>query len=248
MSNYYYSGQGSFLIAQRVSGLPTGFINVGNVSKATVEISVDKFEHKESESGQRLLDLTIVKEKKGKLNLTIDNLSMDNLALALYGSYATVTGATVTSEDLVGYLGKMTPLAKPDVSAVTITNSAGSTTYTAGTDYILDAKFGTITVPAAGSAITNAQALKANYTFATHTKMDSFTTGSAPERWVRFQGLNTADGSHVLLDFFRARFDPLTGYDLINDELAVPTMTADLLADTTKTSGSQFFTEKYISA
>lgn len=247
MSNYYYSGQGSFLIAQRDSnGNAIGFINVGNVSKASIEISVDKFEHKESESGQRLLDLTIVKEKKGKLSMTVENLSMDNLAMALYGAKSTRTGAAVTSENIVGYLGKMTPLANPNVSAVTITNSAGSTTYTSGTDYVLDANYGTITVPASGSAITEGQALKANYTFATHTKMDAFTSGSAPERWIRFQGLNTADGSRVLVDVFRARLDPMTGYDLINDDIAAPTISADLLADSTKTSGSQFFIQRNI--
>ena len=245
MPNYYYSGQGTFYIASRsVGGLPTGFISVGNVSKASIEISVDKFEHKESESGQRLLDLTIVKEKKGKLSLTIENLSMDNLALALYGSYATKTGTTVTSENLVGYLGKMTPLAYPSVSGVTITNAAGNVTYSSSTDYLLDMTNGTITIPASGSTITDAQALKANYTYATHKQMDAFTSGSAPERWVRFQGLNTADGSKVQLDIFRARFDPMTGYELINDELSVPTISADLLADSTKTSGSQFFIQK----
>lgn len=247
MANYYYSGQGSFYFAERTAGgAAKGFIPIGNVTQATIDITVDKFEHKESESGQRLLDLTIIKEKKGKLNVTFDSLSMDNLALSLYGTRSSVTGATVTGEDIVGYLGQTTMLSRPSVSSVTITNAAGSTTYVAGTDYILNATYGTITVPATGSAITEGQALRANYTYAAYNNMEAFMTGSAPERWIRFQGLNTADGSRVLLDVFRARLDPMTGLSLINDELSVPQMSMDILADATKTSGSQFFRMKYL--
>lgn len=247
MANYYYSGQGSFFIAERTAGgLARGFLPVGNVTQATIDITVDKFEHKESESGQRLLDLTIIKEKKGKLSITFDNLDMNNLALSLYGTKSSVTGTSVVGEDIVGYLGQMTALARPTVSAVTITNSAGTTTYVSGTDYVLNANYGTITIPATGSAITDGQALRANYTYGGYTNMEAFITGTAPERWVRFQGLNTADGTRVLVDIFRARMDPMTGLSLINDELSVPQMTMDILADSTKTTGSQFFRVKYL--
>jgi hypothetical protein len=42
---------------------------------------------------------------------------------------------------------------------------------------------------------------------------------------------------------FRARIDPLTGYDLINDELATVEIKGDLLSDDTKVTGSKFFTQ-----
>ena len=113
MANTYYSGQGSLYMATRsVAGLPEGFIAIGNVPKLSIDIEVDKFEHKESESGNRLVDLTIIKQKKGKFSFTLDNLNMDNLSLGLYGSYVTVAAGTVVDEAVKGYIGKTTAPAR----------------------------------------------------------------------------------------------------------------------------------------
>ena len=41
-----------------------------------------------------------------------------------------------------------------------------------------------------------------------------------PERWVRFEGVNTADGNkEVLVDFYKVSFDPAAEFDLINDAI-----------------------------
>jgi hypothetical protein len=245
MANVYYSGQGSLLVATRnaTTGLAEGFVPVGNVPKLTIDIEIDKFEHKESESGDRLVDLTIVKEKKGKFSFTMDNLSIDNLALGLYGTSATVNAGTVTDESIKGWVGKTTPVKFPGISGVVLTNAAGTTTYTLGTHYTVDSANGTITIPATGSTITDGQSLLIDYTYAAHKKMDAFTSSAAPERWFRFQGLNTANGTKVIVDMFRARIDPLTGYDLINDEIAAVEIKGDLLSDDTKLTGSKFFVQ-----
>lgn len=243
MSATYYSGQGKLLVATRsAGGVPQGFVEVGNVPKLTIDITVDKFEHKESTTGNRLVDLTIIKQKTGKYSFTLDDLNMDNLALITYGSYATVAGGSAVNEVITAYTSKKTPTLYPNISAVTVTHSSGSPTYTVSTDYTIDSTNGGITA-VSGGAITNAQSIKVSYTYGAHKKLDAFTTGSAPERWLRFEGLNTADGTKVIVNLFKARFDPLSGYDLINDELAAVTINGDLLADDTKTSGSQFFNQ-----
>lgn len=244
MANLYYSGQGSLHVATRTAGgVAMGFVPVGNVPKLTIDIEVDKFEHKESESGDRLVDLTITKQKKGKFNFTLDNLSMENLALGLYGTTATVAGGAIIDESIFAYTGKRTPLARPGVSGLVVTNTSASTTYVQGTHYTVDVANGVIIIPATGSTITNGQNLLVDYTYSAHTKMDAFTASAAPERWFRFEGLNTANNTRVIIDMFRARIDPLTGYDLINDELATVEIKGDLLSDDTKTTGSKFFTQ-----
>ena len=62
ISNQYYSGQGSVLVATKnvTTGEPEGFIPVGNVSALTLSIETTVFEHKESCTGTRGIDKEIV--------------------------------------------------------------------------------------------------------------------------------------------------------------------------------------------
>ena len=244
MANYYYSGQGSLYVAERdaSTGAPKGFIPVGNVPELTIDIEVTKFEHKESESGNRLLDLTVIKEKKGAFKFKLENLSLDNLALGLFGETATVVGASVTDELVKFYAGKRMPLAYPGVSAVVVKdNATGLITYVEGTDYSVDAKNGVITF-LVGTTI--AGDVDVSYTYSGFTNMEAFTSAAAPERFLRFEGLNTIDNSSVIIDMYRAQFDPMTNYALINDELAAVDMSGYLLADSFITSGSKFFRQR----
>ena len=261
MSNLYYSGQGSLYIAERdtATGKPKGFVAVGNVPELTLDIEVDTYEHKESESGSRLLDLTIIKQKKGKFKFKLENLSLDNMAIGLYGSVAQVAGGTVAigSPETItiprGTKGKRFALANPDISTVIVKDSAGTVTHVAGTDYTLDAKNGVIIIPESGSAIVTAAAsadtsIKVTYTYAAYTNLDAFTSAAAPERFLRFEGLNTIDNSRVIIDLFRAQFDPMTGYSIINDELGSVDMSGYLLADAKILTGSKFFRQRNVSA
>ena len=93
----YYSGQGNIYVAERnVDGTPKGFVHVGNVPALEISIETTKFEHKESMSGSRAVDLTIVQEKKGTFTMTLEDMDLDNLALGFWGINATTVGAAVT--------------------------------------------------------------------------------------------------------------------------------------------------------
>ena len=241
--NNYYSGQGSLYSSKRETGTgkPLGFARVGNIPELTLDIEVDKYEHKESESGSRLLDLTMIKEKKGKFTFKLENLSLANLAEYLFGTSATVAGGTVTAEMVripKGAKELRFPLAHPGVSAVVVKDDTGTTSYALNTDYTIDAKNGVLILPAAGDIVADAAAavgdyieVSVGYTYASYTNMEAFTSASSPERYLRFEGLNTADGTSVIVDLFRCQFDPLTGYGLINDEVASVQVTGYLLAD-----------------
>lgn len=257
MQNYYYSGQGSLYAAERdpTTGKAKGFVRVGNVPELTMDIEVTKFEHKESESGNRLVDLTLTKEKKGKFKFKLESLTLENLAMGLYGEAATIAGATVVAENVDIFTlpaGKRFALAHPDVSSVVVKDVTDTTTYVLNTDYTLDAKNGTIT-PITGGAIALAAAatdivLHVGYTYAAYTNMEAFTSAVSPQRWLRFEGLNTVDGTRVIIDMYKAQFDPLTNYGLIVEDIASIDMSGDLLADSLVVSGSQFFRQRNIGA
>ncbi len=253
--NNYYSGQGSLYIATRnaTTGKPEGFLPIGNVPELTIDIETTNFEHKESESGSRLTDLVIVKEKKGKFSFKLENLDLDNLALGLWGTKATVAGATVTDELIVipaDGAGRRYPVTHPNISAVSVKDTAGGggITYVLNTDYTIDAVNGVI-IPVVGGAIDTATATVADniyvsYTYASYVKVDAFTQANAPERWLRFEGINTVDGKKVIVDMFRAQFDPLTGYALLNEELGSVDMKGTVLADALQVGASKFFRQQ----
>lgn len=250
LTNNYYSGQGSLLMAERdpVTGAPLGFIRIGNVPELTIEITVDKFEHKESESGDRLLDLVLVKEKKGTFSFTAENLSIENLALSFWGQSAVVAGATVGAPgaSVVAYLDKKCPLPHAGVSSVVVKDVTDTTTYSATTDYVLDARNGTIT-PLSTGTIDEDDVLHVTYTYAGYTNLEAFTDSVAPERYLRFEGLNTVTGKAVIVDMMRAQFDPGTNYGLINEELGSIEIAGSILADPFVTSGSRYFRQRNLS-
>ncbi len=251
MAKSYYSGQGSLYMAERdaTTGKPKGFVAVGNIPELTLDIEISKFEHKESESGDRLLDLTLITEKKGKFNFKLESMSLANLTIGLFGESATVALGNVVDEAVTARLGKRVALAHPDVSSVVVKDAAtGLVTYVLNDDYTVDAKNGVLIFPTTPADIVADQALEVSYSHAAYDNLEAFTTAVAPERYMRFEGLNTVDGTRVIIDLPRAQFDPLTGYGLINEELGSITMAGSLLADEFITSGSKFMRQRNIAA
>lgn len=149
-NNYYFSGQGVVLIGERDSlGNPKSLIPVGNVSALSITMETTVLEHKESQTGQRGIDLRLTTELKSGLSITIENFNRDNLALALRGSLSISGGGTVANEAPNTAWGKVLPLAYAQVSGVTVARP-GPQSLTAfstpGTpfDYYLNADAGSI--------------------------------------------------------------------------------------------------------
>lgn len=264
MSNYYYSGQGSLYAAKRdaATGKPLGFLPIGNVPSLSLDIEISKFEHKESESGNRSPDLTIVQEKKGKFTFSMESVSADNLSIGLYGVSSVVASGTVSTPEVVkvpktAVAGMRFPTKHPKISTVVVKDGAGTTTYVKDTDYTIDAETGCIILVAGGDILTDAAAavgetidLQLTYSYGGYTNLEAFTQSVSPERYLRFEGLNTVDGSRVIVDMFRAQFEPLTGYQLINEEIAAVEMKGTLLSDPfiTTQGASKFFKERIVAA
>lgn len=234
----YFSGQGKVYVAERDSnGNAKAFRFIGNVPALNVSLSLDKLEHKEATSGQRLKDLEIIREKNAEFNCTLEEFTIKNLAMAFYGIDAAITGSTVTAEVMPSALvaGDIVRTRYGDISSVVVKDSAGSpATLVAGTDYrINSAKHGSIEILNVGSYV---QPFKVDYAYAAQSNLPLF-TGAAKERWVRFEGLNTADSDRPLLvELYKVKIDPATDFALINDELAQFELGGAVLDDPTKSA------------
>lgn len=250
--SYYYSGQGRLGIGDRdpATGKSSNVIFVGNVTSLTVDISQDKFEHKESMSGSRGLDLTFSKENKATFKFVAESLVKSLLALGLYGQVSEKVAGTVTAEKHTVKPGMAIPLANPNVDAVVVkTTAATPVTLVENTDYIVDEGFGTVHIlPTTLVVLPAGTEVSVDYTFEKFSQIDSFTNSVAPERYLRFEGLNTVDGSLRLIEIPRASFDPITGLEFINDELGSGEFNGSALLDSfiTTVGDSQFFRERRI--
>lgn len=151
MATYYYSGQGRVYVGDRNAQGGADFLTaLGNVPALEISVEVTKFEHKESMTGNRVVDLTIVQEKKGTFTMTVEELSMANLALAFWGTTGTIAAAatqysapiTVSTAMLTDYTGggsdKRIPMGKgiqkvSNVSVQDTGDASPTTTYEFGT-------------------------------------------------------------------------------------------------------------------
>ena len=232
----YASFQGRVFLGKRdAAGLPIEVRSPGNVAELKLSLKTDVLEHYESQSGQRSLDHRMVKQKSATVNLTIEEFTKENLALALYGTHVVGIPGTVTAEPVGGAtptVGDRYFLAHPKVSNLVVTDSAGTpATLTAGTHYTADLDFGAVQfLDTTGLTAP----FKANYGYGTATEIGIFTQ-SVPERYLRLEGLNTAQGNaKVLVELYRVAFDPLKEIAFISDEYNKFELEGALLADASK--------------
>lgn len=249
VTNEYFSGQGSVLIATKnsITGEPEGFVPVGNVSSLTLGIETTIFEHKESCSGTRGIDKEIVTEIKVTVAMTLESISKENLALALYGTESEIAGASITDEEVALWHDKWQRMSTIKVSAVVVGDDAIPTaTYDLGDDYVLNEEAGSIMALSTG-IITDGQVVFLDYTHETFDNIEGIITSAAPERWVRFEGLNTADTNKpVIVDIYKMSMKPLAELALINEELVEMGVEGGALSDATRTTGSKYFTVKKV--
>jgi hypothetical protein len=232
----YASFQGRVYLGKRdVAGNPVEVRSPGNVAELKLALKTEVLEHYESQSGQRSLDHRMVKSKSASVNLTIEEFTPENLALALYGTSVLGSSGTVTDEPVGGaapVIGDRYFLAHPKVSTLVVQDSAATpATLTLGTHYTADTDFGAVQF----LDITGLTApFKASYAFGVVTEIGLFTQ-PLPERFLRLEGVNTAAGNaRVLVELYRVAFDPLKELALISNDYNKFELEGSLLADASK--------------
>lgn len=251
----YFSGQGVVLMGDTdVDGNPMGLSPVGNVSSLQINIAVSNFEHKESQTGQRGIDKRMQNEVKGNVVMNMESFIPGNIGAALRAGVTKKVGATVTDEASKVYLGKVMPLKHAKVSSVGISDDTPTVlvAYTPGAapgtwDYMLNAEAGSVMWAADPvSAIVDGDAVTIDYTYAAQQHIQPMTQ-AAPEKFLRFEGLNTAeDNKPVVVEIFRWAPDPLKTLDLINENLAAMNTEASILMDTRRPAGESKYFRQFI--
>ncbi|MBR7793780.1 hypothetical protein KDM87_14365 [Undibacterium sp. FT147W] len=230
----YFLGQGKVYIASRdAAGKPKAQRWLGDVSAAKLGLKVTKAEQKESYSGQRSTVKSIVIGKEATLDLTLLEISKENLSLALSGKSTILASGSVTGEALPLELvaGDRVSLKYPKVSTVVITDSAATPATLDTAKYDVDTDFGTITF----KDITGVtQPLKAAYTHAALASVSMFTK-QLEDIFIRYEGINLGeDGVPVVLELYKVNPEPLKDFALITDKFADMAISSSVLIDSSK--------------
>ncbi|OQW92827.1 MAG: hypothetical protein BWK78_00425 [Thiotrichaceae bacterium IS1] len=214
--------EGNLYLKRLTDPVDIGFVAAGNAVKAEIEIETESKERLSKQKGSygTALDSVVI-PKPPKFNVTVDELAERRmLAIALMGTVTveTVAGSTVDDEAVTVTHDQFIALAHQNISAVTVTDSTGVTTYTEGTDYELNLSLGWISALSTG-VIADSASIKVSYTYAAS---NAFTvkgnTQSIIKCEVMLDGINKADGQKVVFHAHRWAVSPSSAMDLLGDE------------------------------
>ena len=206
------------------AGKPAGFYPMGNAPRLSVTLGLTAAQYATAQAPAPGTPnyVSVSSANEGQLptvDVTLESVTRENLALAMYGSSAVGAAGAVVDEPVIGYVGGSTPLAFISITTVSAVKSAsGVVTYVRDTDYSINTKHGTLTV-LRGGAIQDKQPLLVSYAYAAYEKIDGFTV-APPLLWLRFEGVNMArDASPVVVDIFKVRMEPIDAISLIGEDL-----------------------------
>lgn len=219
----YYSGQGMVYAAPYVGGVvQTEKMRwIGNVPSLELSFETDTAEHKESHSGTRQKDLVLRKELSASFALTMEDFSVDNLAMAFMASVESAPNGKVTDETSSATLkaGDYWLLSKQKISKLAIKDSTtgSAVKLQVGVHYEVDETYGRVKLLDA-----NGLTLPLLATFEHEASNTLNLLTEIVEGWyLRLEGLNTANGNApVLVEIVKAYLSPAKTLSLINDELS----------------------------
>lgn len=226
MSNLF-SFQGDVWLAERSStGKPLKPVWLANVPALSLKMAVETTSKTESFSGERMQYGELQRGKTATLDITLDEITNHNLALALYATQVSIPQGSATGEALPTPLavGDVVCLDHPFVSNVLLT--ASSTPLVAGTAYSIEsATAGLIKfLTAQASAVSAAYSYEAAAAFTMFTK-------KPPERWLILDGINTENDEPVIVNLYRCKFKPVGDLALINDDYSNLQLSGSVLYD-----------------
>lgn len=245
MPKKYYVGRGSFEIADLdANGNPKKFYNPGETPMFQIATNPTFIDNTPTDKAVNNKDLHLLVNLETTLSMQCKEIGGENLALFTAGTRAAqnsqvVTGAPFSSSTIQANEVWALPNGAVNVSNAVITDSAATpATLVAGTDYDLDAVYGTIKFK---NVTGKTQPFKFSGTVGA-AEVVGIATAQIPNKFVRFKGIIlTISARPIIADFYNVSFSPaknimlktgennLTTFDLDADVLENTDRPADLL-------------------
>jgi hypothetical protein len=171
--------------------------------------------------------------------VTLGEADANGLSIALLGTVAgvTQTSGTLTAVDVTADHNKWVALTKARLTGTaTVTNSAASTTYVEGTDYVLNRELGLFKALSTGT-ITDAQALKLTSTYGaiTTSQINGATESSVRAEFI-LDGKNLADDTPCVVTVYEGVVSSDAAVDFLSDQFLSIPLPGRLVTPTGQTS------------
>lgn len=214
-------------------GYFSGAINVTELVLQPGDVETkDRVSKKRSTFGQALDSIII--PQPWSLAFTTNTQNLDTLKMAFLGasSAVSVTGTTVTDEEVTAKLGLWVPLAQrnlDDQATFEVQDETDTTTYVLDTDYSVDFRNGMI-LAIEGGAISADEVLHVDYTYKdlTGTKIEGAQQTSIAAR-ILLDGHNLADNERVSCLIHRATLSPTSPADLMSEDFMATQFTGTMV-------------------
>ena len=228
-------------------GDPTAaLLPVGNaeatISQELTEIEQDNFQS----LGGKACSVSYVDSVS--IDLTLHCTKPENLAIAFMGTVSHLTGAAVSNEvHPVHAKGELIPLnfVHNGTTPLVVTGPSATPTYVLNTDYIVT-KAGIVITEGSSIPVIGGN-IEIDYTYGNNWKVDAQTV-SQKEFLLVLDGVNVGDDGEksVVLKAWKVKFSPAESFDLIaGTEFASLAVSGEILRDSTKATGSKFFTVEF---
>lgn len=236
MSNNYTLGRGEVYFARFVTGTetPEGERYLGNTPEFNLTIEEEALDHFSSDRGIREKDDSVSLETTRTGSLITDNIDPENVALFFFGTKSTVTltATTVTDEVVAGVIPGLyyqlgMSQANPtgyrglDIhtapsTKVIVTDNAGTTTYTEGTDYTIDLTLGRLYIVPGGTIVSGSN-IKVDYKVKAQSASRVISGSQAVEGSLRYIAVNPKGDN---IDYFmpKVKIGPNGDYALKGEE------------------------------
>lgn len=236
-----FLGAGDIYIERLIGGISQGLAGPYYADKFEIKPNVDK---KESTSkgrndyGQVLESVSL--QQPADLTLDLKEVNKESLALALLGSSAatTQTSGSLSAVPITIKKGFWVSVGKENLTTsgtIIVTNTGATTTYVAGTDYLVNRPLGLLKILET-SAIADAASLlvTAPYGAFTGTKISGATNTDVRAK-VIFDGVNQADGLPVIVTVWEAIIAADSAFDFLADDFNVISLPGTMKTPTGKT-------------
>lgn len=244
LTPYYYAGGGEVLLSKRLStGQPEGFLPLGKVSKAALQVKELFRTHRES---RREGDIDKAQSTGIQVDITLDveQAEAATVALFLKGEAQSILAGTEVEYHQV-CPGFRYAVRRIGLTGITIKDQAGVITYVGGLNYESSLDVGGFSILAdqsgALNAITCNDVLKVEYTHGSQKELGDL-NAVQEEYWMRIEGLNTAqDNTPVTLDFYKVMPQLVMAFSLLSEKRESSNLTSTLLCDFLRCQEDRFF-------
>lgn len=233
-----FLGAGDIYINRIVGGVKQGMQGPFYANKFEIKPNVDKKEQTSkgrNDYGQVLESVPL--QKPADFTLELSEVNKEALALAMLGTASALTQASGTLTDFAVTTDQdvWVPIGKENLTgAITVKNTAGSTTYVEGEDYLLNKQLGWIKALSTGD-ITADESVKLTGAYGTisGTKISGATNTDVRAEIV-FDGVNQADGLPCIVRVWEAVIAADSAFDFLADDFNTVNLPGTLKTPTGK--------------